>query len=435
MSSINSIDKSTLVNLFNLSPEAYRNVFHKISDIYRQDPATFINVFFDQLPNMNPKTVRIICYQLYTNGINLDQPKAGKLVRRTNLDRIDSIPKFLDRLDEFPLETIMTLLKYRFPAYPNGDIFFLASLNQFKISPSFNPYPSNLNWLNYTLDLCIHRQINLNHINKSTGSTCLHTAVRLGSLCLVQTLLTHRVDPNTKSIKGVTPLFAAIESLSLPEASQNYKTYLNMIRHLCRYGAIVDNVIKEQIKLSPYSQQINREISSGTTMKPHYSSTHSFYFSLDPIEDLVLIAEIDPSIIDDANFPPVTSEFLNSIQKKRAKTMYLENSIIGWPYYIDDTAAVNNQHCYLHTDSRVSASSPPNSDEVYKLALRSLPDIIQDVKTTIDLPTETPAAASPGRAYWLYDGVPPTNQLPLMPTFPLLSGPLLPTGNVQLPSI
>jgi hypothetical protein len=426
MSSLSSPDDSALVSLFRLPPEAYRIMFHQIPTIYQSDPINFANVFFDNLPIMDPKTVRIICYQLYSVNITLD---------KVYEERTNNTPSFLSELDKFPLETIMTLLKYRFPAYPNGDIFFFSSLER-QPSITYIPFSSNLDWLNYILDVCIHQQINLNHINKSTGSTCLHTAIRLGLLSLVQKLLAHKVDPNYKSDKGTTPLFAAIESLGLPASELTYQVSLNIIRHLRRYGATVDNVSKIQIQLSNYESKINQELINGSQMIPEYSSDHDFYFSLDPTEDLSLLAELDPSIIDDANFQKKINKglpaFKEAIQRKRTKTIITNGEVITWPYYINDTLLVNNQHCYLSIDQRATTALPPDSDEVYRLALKNLPDI--GTPTIIDFPTETPAAMV-GEVFGSFRGTPPTEYIESPPTFPLTSGPLLPTGTPNLPSI
>jgi hypothetical protein len=364
--------------LFSLPPEGFRYLYCQIFNIYQQNPDVFMNTFFDKLPTMNPKTVRIICYQLYINGITLDQVK---------------IP--LPELNEFPLETIMVILKYKFPPFPNGDIFFLSFLDK--------------DYLNFILDVCIHLEINLNHINKSTDSTCLHTAIRSGSLPVVQKLLSHRVNPNTKSTTGISPLFSAIESLELSDTS--YEISLEIIRQLRRYGAKIDNIIKEQIKSSSYKNQVNKALSSGSRLRPEYSLLQTLYFSLDDIEDMALLAELDPSIIEDPSLKL-------AIEKERSKTIFVGNNMLTWPYYIDDS----DLSCYLETDRRVIADSPPNSDEVYRLALENLPDKTPSV--ILNLPTETPA----GR-------LAPTIYEEHTVNFPLSSGPIIPTGYPLLPTL
>lgn len=409
---MNSFDKSQLIKLFDLPPEGFRNIYRQISTIYQNSPVNFASAFFDKLPTMNPKSVRIICYQLYLSGIGMD-----KVYLQYNRS-----PKFLKKLDKFPLETMMVLLKYLFPANPKGDLFFLHSLTKnIEAGETPGPYPSNLDWLDFTLDVCLHQEINLNHLNQSTGSTCLHSAIRMSSLPVVQLLLSHRVNPNIKSNQGTSPLFSAIESLELPEI--DVKISVEIIRQLRRYGANIDNMITEQIKMSSYRDQVNRALSIGELMKPEFAALNNFYFSLDPTEDLILIAVLDPSVIEDANFPPTPPSFRNAIKIERDKTIFVNNIMWGWPYYINDTSLSNDQQCYLEIDKRVTSSSPPDSIQVYRQALDNIPDY--QPRVIIDLTTETPSDNT----------VPPTEFSELIPTFPLSSGPLLPTGNPQLPSL
>lgn len=417
MSSFSLFNKSELVKFFSLQPEAFRNIYDQITNIYQNNPIDFANTFLDQLAQINPKTVRIICYQLYIAGITLD---------KIYLQYTNGTPKFLSKLDKFPLETMMVLLKYKFPAYPNGNLFFLSSLDSANIEgEGTSPYPTDLYWLDFVLNVCIHQEINLNHINRSTGSTCLHSAIRMGFLPIVQLVLSHRVNPNTKSIQGISPLFSAIESLELPGAEITYQAYIEIIRQLRMYGATIDDAIKEQIKNSSYKNQVNKALSSGKILTLKFSSLNTFYFSLDPIEDLVLIAELDPLVMNDVNFPITPSSFKEAIMQKRDKTIFVNNVMWDWPYYMNDTMLINNQQCYLNPDKRVSASSPPNSQQVYRQVLENIPEINPYV--IVDLPTQTPAGTD--------NTAVPTEYGTLIPTFPLSSGPMLPTGQPILPSL
>jgi hypothetical protein len=387
-----SFNNNDLVKIFSLSPEGFRHIFKEISNMYRKDRIVFATTFFAQLPSMNPKSVRIICYQLYTVGITMN-----------NL--YNKLPTFLSQLSSFPLETMLVLLKYKFPPYPNGDLFFLPSLDSGNLGYTSSVYGNSLQWLDFTLDVCLQQQINLNYINKSTGSTCLHIAVRSGDLSTVGLLLKHRVNPNTKSLQGISPLFSAIELLET-----DYKVYLKIIRILKQYGSMVDNVIKEQIRVSSYRDQVNRVLSSAETLRPEFSPLDTTYFSLDQIEDLTLMAELDPNIIDDANFPDSSLSFKNAIVKQRTQTLFVDNIMLEWPYYICEE--YKPVICSLEPD--IIADSP--TQQVY-------PSLLKPNLTESYFLTDTPAAKS----------IPPT--LNTFGFYSLPSGPMLPIQNPPLPSL
>ena len=295
--------------MFSLSPENLRTIYKDIGNIYRQDPISFRNEFIDNVESMNPKTLRIICYQLYVEGINLKlfDKKVGKVSN----------------------ETAMVLLKYGF------------DLNLMEVED-----------LSFLLDVCNHLKIDLNH-------NYLHEAIRLNDLPRVQTLLMHHVNPNVKSIEGILPLFSAIESLELEEI--NLLVNLQIIKQLRRYGALIDNVIIEQIKNTSYPDKLKQALN--VELKPIYSDPRTFYFSLDLVEDLVLLAQLDPNIIDDAYFPQTVPSFRDAINMKRNETIFVKDLALGWPYYISDTMISKNQECYYVEDTRPTADSPPNSNE------------------------------------------------------------------------
>ena len=249
-----SLSARKLSDLFKLQFDAYRDIYKQLPNIYRSNPSLFADIFFDMLPKIDPKIVRVICYQLFTEGITMDQVYKHRTINKQ--------PEFLSALNTFPLETLMTILKYRFPAYHDGDIFFLSSLPHYSIVME-TPVVTNLDWLDFILNICTHLHIDLNLNNNSTQETCLIWAIKYGSLSLTQTLLYHRLDPNHKSIKGQSPLSVAIELLTFPDAVGNYPIYLNMIRHLRRYGALTDDVIDYQIKRSQYADQINQNLYTG----------------------------------------------------------------------------------------------------------------------------------------------------------------------------
>ena len=412
-----TLSTTQLEAFFNLGPEAYRRVFQQIPNIYKQNASDFANIFFDNLPQIDPKVVRIICYRLFSQGIGLDQIYAQRTKER---------PNFLRHLNDFCLETLSVLLKYRFPPYIDGDLFFLPSLT---LESVVNPaQPSNLNWLDYLLDLCIHQNINLNHINTSTGQTCLHDAVEYGSLSLVQNLLCHRVDPNTKSIDGTSPLSIAINALEDVTALATYPVYLNIIRQLCRYRAKLDQIINSQILRSTFNAKVNKTIFVGSKMEPNYCDHSKGYFSLDLIEDLTLLAELDPSIMDDPNFQKQINSngFRIAIQKERSKTIETNAGIMTWPYFINDTSLIQKQICYLSLDRRPTVAPLPSSELVYQWALSNVPDI-GDTLSQINIPLDTITSS-------LYN-LPPTEYTYINATVPLPSGPLVPTDDPGLPEL
>jgi hypothetical protein len=320
-----SSSNAFLENLFKLGPEAYRLIYQQITNIYQSDPTSFANVFFDQISEMDPKVVRIICAQLWLNGISMDQVYAA---------RSNSKPLFLSYLDTFPLESMATLLKYKFPSIIEGDLFLINSLER------------EGEWLDYILDVCIFLQIDLNHINQSTGETCLHQAIRNGSLSLVQKLLRHGVDPNRKSYTGESPLLLSIRSFDFVDIP----ICLNIIRSLRRYGANIDDESRYAIQLSAYNSKINRELINASRVKPDYAFQNKSYFSLDRIEDLILLAELDPNI--QAQIPnPVIKK---AIQLEKDRTVMSNVGLLTWPYFIADTSAEQDEQCYLPMKRRAT---------------------------------------------------------------------------------
>lgn len=375
-----------LEKLFKLRPEDYRLIYQQITNIYRSDPTSFANIFFDQVSKIDPKVVRIICSQLWLNGISMNQVYAA---------RSNGKPLFLSHLDAFPLESMTTLLKYKFPSIIEGDLFLINSLER------------DGEWLDYILDVCVLLQIDLNHVNQSTGETCLHQAIRNGSLSLVQKLLRHHVDPNRKSRTGESPLLLTIRSLDFVDTVMTLPVYLNIIRLLRRYGADIDDVTRDAIQQSIYNLKINKELINASRVKPDYASQNKVYFSLDRIEDLILLAELDPNI--QAQIPnPIIKE---AIQLEKDRAIMTNLGLLTWPHYIADTSTEQKHQCHLSTNLRATAASPPSPELVYEQS----PDIA-------DIPINSPLNTNT-----------PTDFRPSGPVLTLRSVPLLPTDNPPLP--
>lgn len=400
---------SELRQLFEYNFPLYRDIFDRFTDIYNENPVAFADVFFDVLPQMDPKSVRVICYELFSHGISMDQVYA---------QRSNSQPApFLSSLDTFSLESMMTLLKYGFPAYPHGDIFFLSSLPKYYIILD-SALPTRLDWLSFLLDVCTHLGIDLNVNNASTGETCLIWAIKYGSFSLVLDLLYHRVDPNRVSLEGQSPLSVALDLFNFPDIDTTYKTYLNIIRQLRVYGAVVDETIKQALVQNSYRPQIEHALYLGSSLEPIYSSGRPVYFSCDQIEDLAVLAELDPTLVQNEKV------YQSAVDKQRDKTISTNLGLMSWPYFISELI---DSKCDLTVDYRPVAESPPNPDIVYRTALETLKDVADgQTPEIIDLPTETPAALQ---------GVAPTEYGISVPVLPLASGPLVPTDQNFLPSL
>lgn len=405
-------DKYSLI--FSTPPQEYRYVYNQFIDLYRLNPSRFAEAFFDQISEMNPKTVRLIAYQLHTAGIDM-----GTLYKsRTSEER----PDFLYALDAFPLESLLVLLKYNFPSVIAGDLFFRPSLES----------PSNLDWLNFLLNLSLYSGVNINILNQSTGETLLHEQVRKGSLPVVQTLLAYRANPNIASRKGETPFRAALEALNFADAVTTYPQSLNLIRQLSRYGARPKEEDRRIMKQSIYSPKIDQAMIAGATMEPHYADPSRPYFSLDTIEDLSLISEVNPEVIWDANFkelaPQVNPVLLEeSIERVRDQTVETNKGVMGWPYYIDASQKIV---CPTEYDDRPTAESPPGPTEVYRLALRNLPDGKPATPRSLVVPMGPPPEST-----WFHAAYYVPEISSVGPTVPLSSNPILPSGAPPLPSI
>lgn len=350
-----------LDELFSITPREYRFHLSEIAKEYRATPAGFSEIFFELLPKMDPKVVRLIGYQLWTQGISMEQ-----LYRN-----LKETPQFLFELDQFPEETLFVLLKYGFPLVIDGQYFFNKSLGK-------DPGVAKQPWLTSLLDVCSHLGLDLNLI-QANGKTLLHEAAERGDLNFVQKLLSHKINPNPMDSNGLTPIGTVAQALNFVDTSSNSPVYLSIIRQLVRYGGRANQSDRELIEKSPFKRQIERNIQAGLQMKPQYSSGRKEYFSLDQIEDFSLIAEVNPALVNDRIFQeqigntnlPLFKEAIETVHDEVLPVVSQDQiKLVGWPYYIDDT----RKECSPEFDDRPTAESPPPPEEVYNLALRDLPD-------------------------------------------------------------
>lgn len=359
---------------------------------------------------MDPKVVRLIGYQLWMDGISMEQ-----LYRN-----LKETPQFLFDLDQFPEETLFVLMKYGFPLIIDGEYFFNKSLG--KDGP----------WLTSLLDVCSHLGLDLNLIQKN-GKTLLHEAAERGDLNLVQKLLNHKVNPNSMDSEGKTPIGSVAQSLNFVDASSRSPLYLSIIRQLVRYGGRVNQTDRELIEKNPFKRQIEQNIQSGMTMKPYYSSGRKEYFSLDQIEDFSLIAEVNPALLNDRIFQekigntnlPLLKEAVETVQDQVLPVVSQNQvKLVGWPYYIDDT----RKECSVEFDDRPTAESPPPPEEVYNLALRGLPDNSAP-------PIEVPSLIYTPIVDTYFEEPYYVPQTPSVPVSPLPTSPVGPTDQPPLPSL
>jgi hypothetical protein len=345
-----------LDELFSITPREYRFYVNQITKEYKSSPSNFSKIFFNRLPSIDPKLVRLISYQLWTIDVSMKQ-----------LIDQQSPPIFLSELDKLSEESLLILLKYEFPLLINGFYFFTPSLS------------NSGHWLNSLLNVLNHLRLDLNIIQKN-GKTLLHEAVESGNLSLVQKLLSHRVQPNPVDSNGKTPIGSLVQTLNFSDAASYPHVYFKILKHLVSYGSKSNIHDLDLIENSRFKVQIQQNIQTGSQMNPYYYSTRSELFSLDKIEDLALIAEVNPNLINDLNFVDQLSstnlDLLDlSIKNVRNEVLpvILNNKlkIISWPYYIDSTP----EKCSPPADDRPTAESPPSFEIVYDLALQNLPDV------------------------------------------------------------
>lgn len=385
------------MSLFLAQPEDFRHIYPRILEEYQSNPEEFATNFFDLLPQIDPKLVRLIGYQLYTHQVDL-----GQLYKlRPNPEK----PKFLFNLADFPFESMIVLLKYGFPKVIDGDLLLTTSLDRVTAG----------RWFEFYLKL----GFNLNLIQRSSGDALLHHFARAGRVPQVELLLCHGALPSLLNQKGETPLRLAID--------HRPSDYLQVIRQLARYGARPREEDRKVI-----DHKITQAIQIGAAMTPHYCSDDQMYFSLDQVEDLSLIAEVNPELLQDQKFqqliPGTNFELLAAgIRAVRDRTIQIQKVIVGWPYYIDSSQQIL---CPGLEENEVTAASPPNVRKVYELALRDLRDNHGEEPKPIVSP---PVLEIPRPEQWSAEPyyVPPVSTS----TFPVPGTAITPTGAPPLPSL
>jgi hypothetical protein len=389
-----------------LTPEEYPYRQGEIITYYSEYPEEFQKDLFEALPKINPKVLRMILYQLYLRKITLND--------LLELRQIGSPPSFLYQLDDFPLESILVLLKYNFPHMINGHLFFAYSLDRVNVISTPNvPEPSNLDWFDFSLSLCELLNIDINVLN-SKGKTTLSEAIQRGDLYTIQLLLKHRANPSIENSDDSTPLSLAIKEIV--DGSLISQRYLYIVRELVRYGARSNRSITKMIDQSDHEQKITQFILSGDQLQPNYFSLNKPYFNLDISEDLALIAMNNPNIINDKYYQEELGKvnlnlFEKAVHTNRAQTKLTDNYILTWPYYIDETVIPTYA---VSVDQRPTVDSPPNPTQVYKNALTSIPN--RDFqKTPPPLIMNIEEQPEPW-SHALYEIPSP----PLTPTFPLV---------------
>ena len=342
-------NRETLLTIFRASPDVYSYYVRSVNvvQMYQSDPRGFAAVFFSMIPEMDSKTLRVIAYQFWIVGINIGHIFENcELICQLNI---------LERIKDLTPETVMVMMKYKFPAYPRGDLFFWQSL----------PLSPDLEYLNFILDLCIHLKIDLNHVN-SNGQTLLEYSVSISSLPLVQKILMHRANPNQGHVLEL--------AISLYEDNSIQH---QIIRQLISYGVTIS-------PLQVYSPALATLFQTTNMLEPIYSDGKESYFALDSIEDLSIIAEVFPEIIQNSGFQRQLGKtsltaFTRAIKNEKSKTVMSRGQILRWPYYINETAH-ENSICVPEEDSRVSVDPPPDpfqvNDRIYSLSRSPEPEVI-----------------------------------------------------------
>lgn len=362
-----------------------------ILGIYQSSPTTFALQLFNAISQIHPKTLRIICYTLYSQGINL-----------TTLYNLGVANPLLIEWEKVPSENISTLIKYQFPITlkvnptdPELSLFFWRSYQK-----SFIDSEESREWLRWIYDLFRTQKLDLNFPNfvgyDENGNiikrTLLEEAIYQGSLAHVVDLLEYQIHP-----AGVIDRLI----FDLPYL-ENQLVYGLIIRQLIRYGA------KTMVTSEPYLQKIYsdlpdtnlttneivgltkmvfRFIFSGTKLKPYYAPSQVLS-KYDFDEDFYLLTQLQPEIVQSVNFqkeyPQLNPEaFQEQVQKENAQTQTVAGKVLTWPSYIDATT-INSDRSFCPIDnSELAVATPADSVTLYRQVLSYLPDIRDKQDTQI----------------------------------------------------
>lgn len=425
--------------IFSNPVESVRLVAEYIFPLYQQHPIEFSIKLFDSVETIPPKTFRLVCYQLFSNGITLKEV----------LNHLSVLPRFLENCDRVPSENITTLLKYQFPPTlrlsPNDtreSLFFwksyqksirlfleqaeeivsetpelglptlsspvassqISSLEASSLETSGFETPSfeinlsyqNLDWLHWIYDLFRERGLNLNHSNfvavdpfnknDEIRRTLLEEAVFQGSLTHTLDLLKFNVNPGDLSDRLI---FNISESKDLLVSGL-------ILRQLVRYGSIpiaksepeLQKILQNLLADSENNQLLEKLsttffqfILSGSQLKPSYQLSQ-YSSKLDEDEDLLIASEINPEIIDSRDFANIyphlnRDKFKLKVQKQNSETQVVSGKIVTWPKYIDTTVRETNYvNSYCPSENEnLKIANLPGPLEVYRKVLSYLPNI------------------------------------------------------------
>ena len=413
--------------IFSNPVESVRLVAEYIFPLYQQHPIEFSIKLFDSVETIPPKTFRLVCYQLFSNGITLKEV----------LNHLSVLPRFLENCDRVPSENITTLLKYQFPPTlrlsPNDSsesLFFWKSYQKsirlfleqaeeivsetpaldFSIASSpvtssptssfeINLSYQNLDWLHWIYDLSRERGLNLNHsnfvtvdpLNKNSKTneirrTLLEEAVFQGSLTHTLDLLKFNVNPGDLSDRLI---FNISESKDLLVSGL-------ILRQLVRYGSIpiaksepeLQKILQNLLADSENNQLLEKLsttffqfILSGSQLKPSYQLSQ-YSSKLDEDEDLLIASEINPEIIDSSDFANIyphldRGKFKLKVQKQNSETQVVSGKIVTWPKYIDTTVrGINYVNSYCPSENEdLKIANLPGPLEVYRKVLSYLPNM------------------------------------------------------------
>lgn len=360
--------------LFSSDTDQLKFLSGRAVQLYNEDSRVFEQELLQSLPTINPKVLRLILGELSAKGVH----------PLTEADPHQAT-EVLENVENVPTETVFLMLKYGFPSY----VLLSSALDK--------AWGYDLRWLGKILDAADYLELDL-------SSGLLHQAVRSGSLPAVQMLLSRGSDPN-RNVEGETPLRIVLEMFDRPEAEVNYPIYLQMIKELMKYKAVVGQEISEAVdristRSSDWSRKLQRAIQAGKRSVPSWEPIRETYWNLDRVEDSAMVALMHPERIVDR----VMQE---AVERERDKVVLVNDEVIGWPFYIDESKLKRCSYPLSELDPVPDAASPPSSEIVNAIALQGVPEFIPDTRPVLPSPPQT------------YYREPPTPVLATVPTFPL----------------
>lgn len=260
-------------------------------DEWIKNPSDFAWNFFDIIAEMDPETVHFIGADLWSHQISFNHV----------------FEQYKGELSKVPLLTLFYLLRYGFPAYPNGHIFFWNFQDE-----DLDKY----------LELATYFKINLNQPDLSNLSLLHHFVINL-EVHKVAKILAWGADPATESANG-TALGIAI---GLPPSPEKYQ----IVRQLARWGSPIFDSTRDFIFSLPDADKINRNIQTGQLLKPFYNQPNVEYFNsvVNGLSEEIRNKEIK----DFLKFA-----YDKFTEKEKNKVIKAANgTILEWPFYMDET--------------------------------------------------------------------------------------------------